>query len=134
MTAATNPESAGPSPGEIAARLDRLQQALETICVRLAALGRPDATTFTTGEFAALTGLAAYTVRDHLKTGRIEGTRDPGGRGWRIPRAELDRYEREGLRPAVRPRGRSAAPLGPGVPSGGSGPGRPSNRTREGET
>lgn len=58
-------------------------------------------------EFAERAGLRPDTVRDHLRRGRIQGTHRACGRGgrreWKIPTAELKRYQDEGLRPVVSP-------------------------------
>ena len=67
----------------------------------------------TTGELAEELGLSATTVRRLLEEGQVKGVRL--GHWWRIPREELDRILREGLR--VESRG--AAPDELGAEKGG---------------
>jgi|CXWL01.1.fsa_nt_gi excisionase family DNA binding protein len=38
------------------------------------------------GEVAALLGVTPATVREYIKSGRLEASRVPGGRNWRIER------------------------------------------------
>jgi hypothetical protein len=60
---------------------------------------------YTVEEFAALVGLAPFTVGQHCRMGRIKGAKKGSGRGphkgWAISHEELLRYQREGLLPLV---------------------------------
>ncbi len=79
--------------------LDRLDQ--------LSAKPTTDTTSkefLTTEEFADRVGLRSdRTVRDYLKTGRLNGIKQKSGRGrsqrWVLPVEEVTRYHREGLLP-----------------------------------
>src|SRR5690349_3738816 len=54
-------------------------------------------------EFARIVGRAEFTCREWCRAGRIRARKKESGRGahraWAIPREELLRYQREGLRP-----------------------------------
>lgn len=56
---------------------------------------------YTTQEFARTVGKAEFTVRDWCRHGRLKAEKRLSGRGaypaWVISRAELLRYQREGL-------------------------------------
>lgn len=56
-------------------------------------------------EFARLVGKAPFTVREWARHGRISAEKRQSGRGayaaWVVNHAELQRYQREGLRPLV---------------------------------
>ncbi len=58
---------------------------------------------YTVEEFAALVGLAPFTVGQHCRMGRIRATKKASGRGphknWAIAHEELLRYQRDGLLP-----------------------------------
>lgn len=58
---------------------------------------------YTTKQVAELLGKKEYTVREWCRLGRIAAKKLPAGRGgegeWRIPHAELERYQQEGLLP-----------------------------------
>jgi hypothetical protein len=62
---------------------------------------------YTTEEFARLVGKAEFTVREWARLGRIKAEKRMSGRGafasWVISHDELLRYQREGLRPQLRP-------------------------------
>ena len=62
---------------------------------------------YTTEEFARLVGKAEFTVREWARLGRIKAQKRMSGRGafasWVISHDELLRYQREGLRPQLRP-------------------------------
>lgn len=81
------------------ARLDRIEAAL-----RLLVGQQPVRDYYTTAQAAELLGLAEFTVREWCRLGRIKAEKRKSGRGahyqWVISRAELQRYEREGLLPA----------------------------------
>jgi hypothetical protein len=55
-------------------------------------------------EFARIVGRAELTCREWCRRGRVRGEKRLSGRGafaaWVISHAELQRYQREGLRPA----------------------------------
>ena len=55
-------------------------------------------------EFARLVGRSAFTCREWCRHGRIVAKKKGSGRGahaaWAISHEELERYQREGLRPA----------------------------------
>ncbi len=96
--------SAGSVSGEgLLARLDDLRAILTEIQAHLDGSRNSDKEAFTPSEFGGLTGLSAYTVQDHCRTGRLRATKALSGRGatrgWRISRDELSRYRREGLLP-----------------------------------
>ena len=83
---------------EIIERLDRIEAALREL-TRL----RTVKDFYTVEEFAALVGLAPYTVGQHCRMGRIKASKKGSGRGphkgWAISHEELLRYQREGLLP-----------------------------------
>jgi excisionase family DNA binding protein len=58
---------------------------------------------YTTKQLAQLLGRKEYTVREWCRLGRVAAKKLPAGRGgegeWRIPHAELERYQQEGLLP-----------------------------------
>ena len=63
---------------------------------------------YTTHEFARATGKAEFTIREYCRLGRLKAEKRQSGRGaypqWVISHAELERYQREGLKPiATRP-------------------------------
>lgn len=55
-------------------------------------------------EFARLVGRSEFTIRQWCRQGRIEARKKGSGRGahaaWAISHGELERFRREGLRPA----------------------------------
>jgi hypothetical protein len=83
---------------EIIERLDRIEAALRELTRQ-----RTVKDFYTVEEFAALVGLAPYTVGQHCRMGRIKGSKKGSGRGphkgWAISHEELLRYQREGLLP-----------------------------------
>ena len=54
-------------------------------------------------EIARIVGRSEFTVREWARHGRIKGEKKDSGRGahtaWAISHTELQRYQREGLRP-----------------------------------
>ncbi len=82
-------------------RLDRIEATL-----RLLVGQRPARDYYTAAQAAELLGLAEFTVREWCRLGRIKAEKRKSGRGahyqWVISRAELQRYEREGLLPCPR--------------------------------
>jgi hypothetical protein len=58
---------------------------------------------YTTSEFAEIVGRARFTVQEWCRLGRLHAQRRASGRGehgeWKIPHAELVRYQNEGLLP-----------------------------------
>jgi hypothetical protein len=83
---------------EIIERLDRIEAALRELTRQ-----RTVKDFYTVEEFAALVGLAPYTVGQHCRMGRIKASKKGSGRGphkgWAISHEELLRYQREGLLP-----------------------------------
>ncbi|HEV8058719.1 MAG TPA: helix-turn-helix domain-containing protein [Gemmataceae bacterium] len=79
-------------------RLDRIEEALRDLA-RL----RQEKEWYTTAEAADIVGRAEYTVREWARQGRIRAEKKGSGRGkyqsWVISRAELLRFQREGLLP-----------------------------------
>ena len=73
---------------------------IESILSRLSEV-RVDQEWVTVAEFAKCIRRAKYTVREWCRTGRLNATKTAGGRGgrpeYRLSRAELLRYEAEGL-------------------------------------
>ncbi len=61
---------------------------------------------YTTEQFAQLVGKAEFTVREWCRHGRIAAEKRLSGRGahpsWVVSHAELQRFQREGLRPIQR--------------------------------
>jgi excisionase family DNA binding protein len=90
-----------PAEDNLRDRLERIEgkldQLLETQLVR---------DYYTTAQAAAYLGLAEFTVREWCRLGRLRAEKRRSGRGahyqWVISRAELLRYEREGLLPVQR--------------------------------
>ena len=82
-------------------RMDKIEAAL-----RLLTNLQPERDFYTTAQAAELLGLAEFTVREWCRLGRIKAEKRKSGRGahyqWVIGRAELRRYEREGLLPSRR--------------------------------
>jgi hypothetical protein len=58
---------------------------------------------YTVEEFARLVNRSEFTCRQWCRLGRIEASKKASGRGahasWAIAHAELERFQREGLRP-----------------------------------
>jgi hypothetical protein len=83
---------------EIIERLDRIEAALRELTRQ-----RTVKDFYTVEEFAALVGLAPYTVGQHCRMGRIKASKKGSGRGphkgWAISHEELLRFQREGLLP-----------------------------------
>jgi len=83
-------------------RLDRIEQMLAELVER-----QTIKDWYTTEEFARLVGKAEFTVREWARLGRIKAEKRMSGRGafasWVISHDELLRYQREGLRPQLRP-------------------------------
>jgi Helix-turn-helix domain len=56
---------------------------------------------YTTREFARTVGKADLTIREYCRRGRLRAEKRNSGRGaypqWVLARAELERYQREGL-------------------------------------
>lgn len=63
---------------------------------------------YTVDEFARFVGRSKFTCREWCRRGRIEAEKKNSGRGahasWVISQSELLRFQREGLRPALRPK------------------------------
>lgn len=61
---------------------------------------------YTTEEVAGMLGKSEFTVREWCRNGRIQGEKKGSGRGkyqsWVVSHAELQRIQRDGLRPARR--------------------------------
>lgn len=57
-------------------------------------------------QFARLVGRSAFTCREWCRLGRVAARKKTSGRGahaaWAISDAELQRFQREGLRPRAR--------------------------------
>jgi hypothetical protein len=85
---------------ELSARLDRIEQTLAVLVERQTVKDW-----YTTEEFSRLVGKAEFTVREWCGLGRINAEKRNSGRGpfaaWIISHQELQRYQREGLLPAV---------------------------------
>jgi hypothetical protein len=83
---------------EIIERLDRIEAALRELTRQ-----RTVKDFYTVEEFAALVGLAPYTVGQHCRMGRIKASKKGSGRGphkgWAISHEELLRFQRDGLLP-----------------------------------
>ena len=83
-----------------------LEQRLERIEGMLAVLvsRQHQRSWYSVEEFARLVGRSAFTCREWCRNGRIEAKKKGSGRGayaaWAISHQELERYQREGLRPA----------------------------------
>jgi hypothetical protein len=83
-----------------------LEERLERIeCLLTALVERQTAKDFyEVEEFARIVGRSEFTCREWCRRGRIQAQKKQSGRGahagWAIPHAELQRYQREGLRPA----------------------------------
>jgi hypothetical protein len=79
-------------------RLDRIEAAIQELTRQ-----RQIKDFYTVEEFAALVGLAPFTVGQHCRMGRIRATKKASGRGphkgWAIAHEELLRYQRDGLLP-----------------------------------
>lgn len=58
---------------------------------------------YTVKEFGEIVGLATATVREHCRSGRLNGVKGREG-DWHLPHDELLRYQREGLVPDFRQR------------------------------
>jgi hypothetical protein len=58
-------------------------------------------------EFSRIVGRAEFTCREWARHGRIYAEKKGSGRGahasWAIPHVEVQRFQREGLRPVRRP-------------------------------
>jgi hypothetical protein len=83
----------------ISATTARIEQALAALCSSVASRG-PGKEWLTTAEFAAEVDRAEFTIRSACSKGRLAAEKTDNGREWRIPRAELARYRRQGLLPA----------------------------------
>jgi hypothetical protein len=83
-------------------RLDRIESLLTALVERQSIKDW-----YTTEEFARLVGKAEFTVREWARLGRVKAEKRMSGRGafasWVISHDELLRYQREGLRPQLRP-------------------------------
>jgi hypothetical protein len=83
-----------------------LEQRLERIEGMLAALvnRQHQRAWYSVEEFARLVDRSAFTCREWCRHGRIEASKKGSGRGahaaWAISHTELERYQREGLRPS----------------------------------
>ncbi len=83
-----------------------LEQRLERIEGMLAVLVscQHQQSWYSVDEFARLVGRSTFTCREWCRHGRIAASKKGSGRGphaaWAISREELERYQREGLRPA----------------------------------
>jgi hypothetical protein len=84
-----------------------LEERLDKIEAMLASLmGREQAREwYAVDEFARIVGRSEFTCREWCRRGRIQAQKKQSGRGvhtsWAISHAELQRYQREGLRLAV---------------------------------
>jgi hypothetical protein len=80
-------------------RLERIEAMLEVL------VGRQTKEWYSVEEFARLVGRSEFTCREWCRHGRIAAQKKQSGRGahasWAISHAELERYQREGLRPVV---------------------------------
>jgi hypothetical protein len=80
-------------------RLDRIEEMLEALVNH-----QHQRAWYSVEEFARLVDRSAFTCREWCRHGRIEAKKKGSGRGahaaWAISHAELERYRREGLRPA----------------------------------
>lgn len=87
--------------GPLIERLDRIEQALETLIRQ-----RTVKDYYTVEEFSALVGRAEFTCREWCRHGRIRAQKRRSGRGkyteWVVSHQELLRFQREGLLPAAR--------------------------------
>jgi hypothetical protein len=83
-------------------RLARIEQMLTALIDREAAKDY-----YEIDEFARLVGKAPFTCREWARLGRVRAEKRNSGRGpfraWVVSHAELLRYRREGLLPAVSP-------------------------------
>jgi len=83
-----------------------MEQRLERIEGMLAALvnRQHQQAWYSVDEFARLVGRSTFTCREWCRHGRIMANKKQSGRGahpaWAISHEELERYQREGLRPA----------------------------------
>ena len=79
-------------------RLDRIEAMLAVLVER-----QTVREWYTTAEAASLLGKAEFTVREWCRRGRMAAEKRLSGRGahpeWAISHAELQRYQRDGLRP-----------------------------------
>lgn len=80
-------------------RLERIEEMLAALVNR-----QHQRAWYSVEEFARFVGRSAFTCREWCRHGRIEASKKGSGRGahaaWAISHAELERYQREGLRPS----------------------------------
>lgn len=78
-------------------RLERIERALAQLVEK-----QTIRDFYTTEEAAQILGKAPFTVREWCRLGRLKAEKRDSGRGnaqeWVIPREEMDRYQRHGLR------------------------------------
>ena len=110
-----------PQIDDTVARLEALVRRLEE---RLAAVERPAGPELLTKRAAAraLGCDRATTLEQLIRSGRLRAVPAPSGKGLRIPRSEVERAKREGLRQAP---ARAASPAPPRVRPRGSARARP---------
>ena len=77
-------------------RLDKIEAILVVLVDRQEAAAKE---WLTTGEFARLVHKSEFTIRAHCRRGRVRAEKQRSGRAWAISRAELARYQQEGLLP-----------------------------------
>jgi hypothetical protein len=99
--------------GEVQATLGRQEALLEELRALVKALVAREPVLpewMTTAQAAQVLGLSDWTIRDHLRLGRLIGRKQQSGRGaypsWVISADELRRYRREGLLPLCPERNR----------------------------
>ena len=84
-------------------RLERIEAKLLMLCER-----QQIREWYSVEEFARLVGRTEFTCREWCRHGRIHAKKKGSGRGahtgWAIAHEELQRYQREGLLPAVHKR------------------------------
>lgn len=81
-------------------RLERIEELLAALVSRQQLRGW-----YSVEEFARLVGRSEFTCREWCRNGRVQALKKQSGRGahasWAISHEELERYQRDGLRPVV---------------------------------